>query len=220
MQFNSKLRIAIFNLLIYLIFCLLLKTTIFIQEIDSKLFHYFQLQRTSFGDVCMTFITYFGNSTYLLIPVFIACIIFVVYKNWKYLALTVISFGGIELLVGCSKLIMLRGCPFALLKGPNQFLSFPSGHSALSAAFYGLIIYFSEKHFVKTQPKIIIITSGTLLILAISFSRLYLSAHWFFDILAGLALGFGWLFLVLGVYEKIVVTKYKPKVFRRRNKNG
>ncbi len=67
--------------------------------------------------------------------------------------------------------------------------SFPSGHATLATTFFFLLVHtFVDK--IKSLKGKILLTVGSILgALLISFSRLYLGAHWTLDILAGVALG-------------------------------
>src|SRR3990167_4623735 len=75
--------------------------------------------------------------------------------------------------------------PGIMLIDPDS--SFPSGHSALSVVFYGLFaLFWSKSH--RTQPTLGYV-SLTILVTLIMFSRIYLAAHWFSDVIAGFLLG-------------------------------
>lgn len=78
--------------------------------------------------------------------------------------------------------------------------SFPSAHATFAVALYGFFIYFLCKHYPKYSP--LFITIGSLLILAIGFSRLYLGVHFPSDVLAGFALGALWLLIGTGVTKR------------------
>jgi undecaprenyl-diphosphatase len=69
--------------------------------------------------------------------------------------------------------------------------SFPSGHAMVATAVYGCIGYILAKEFPQWRKQIL--SSTTVLILAIGFSRLYLGVHWPTDVLAGYAAGILWL---------------------------
>ncbi|MCF4968946.1 phosphatase PAP2 family protein [Nostoc sp. CMAA1605] len=73
--------------------------------------------------------------------------------------------------------------------------SFPSGHAMVSTAVYGCIGYILAKEFPQWRKQIL--TSTTVLILAIGFSRLYLGVHWPTDVLAGYAAGLLWLIVCI-----------------------
>ena len=68
--------------------------------------------------------------------------------------------------------------------------SFPSGHTTVATTFFFMLAYsFFDK--MKTfVGKTALILGCVFVAILISFSRLYLGAHWVLDILAGVALGF------------------------------
>jgi undecaprenyl-diphosphatase len=75
--------------------------------------------------------------------------------------------------------------------------SLPSGHATIAVVFFGLIAYLitTKKHKLTA-----IIT--TLIILIISFTRLYLNVHWLTDVIAGLILGTIILTISITIYKK------------------
>ncbi len=77
--------------------------------------------------------------------------------------------------------------------------SFPSGHAALAAAFYGFCIYLVWRLIPSPLWRAVIITCLGILIAAIASSRLYLGLHYLSDVIGGLALGavFVWIGIVV-----------------------
>jgi len=71
----------------------------------------------------------------------------------------------------------------------NTLLSFPSGHTAISIVLLGILCYWMFKSNKSRKAKSITLTAAILISLIIGLSRLYLNAHWFSDVLAGLCLG-------------------------------
>ncbi len=79
-------------------------------------------------------------------------------------------------------------------------LSFPSGHSMGSIVSYGMLAYLLVLVLPSFRARVAAVTSLALLVLAIGFSRIYLGAHWFSDVLGGFAAGGVWLaFCISGI---------------------
>lgn len=79
--------------------------------------------------------------------------------------------------------------------------SFPSGHSMVSMAFYGLLFWmvwrYEKDHMVKRVCMLGF--AGTILFVGVS--RIYLGVHYASDVLAGFCVSAAW----LGVYTKLAV---------------
>jgi len=75
--------------------------------------------------------------------------------------------------------------------------SFPSGHAALAAAFYGFAVYFLWRRTATWGKRLNILFAGVFLIAAIGFSRLYLGVHFVSDVVGGYLLGLLW--LIIGI---------------------
>lgn len=82
--------------------------------------------------------------------------------------------------------------------------SFPSGHSMVSMAFYGLFIYLIYKKVDNKYLKNCLIFLLSIIILLIGLSRIYLGVHYTSDVLAGFLLGISYLIVFVSVInEKI-----------------
>ena len=82
--------------------------------------------------------------------------------------------------------------------------SFPSGHSMVSMAFYGLLIYLIYKKVDNKYLKNCLIFLLSIIILLIGLSRIYLGVHYTSDVLAGFLLGISYLIVFVSVInEKI-----------------
>jgi membrane-associated phospholipid phosphatase len=79
--------------------------------------------------------------------------------------------------------------------------SYPSGHSMASAVGYGMLAYALILPQRRRPRRIVTLIVLSCLILAIGFTRIYLRAHWFSDVLGRWALGLTWLFFCLGCLE-------------------
>lgn len=81
--------------------------------------------------------------------------------------------------------------------------SFPSGHSMISAAFYGLIIYFIWKNVKNTKLKYILCILLSILIVLIGISRIYLGVHYASDVLGGFTISIAYLIIFTTTFKTI-----------------
>ena len=100
------------------------------------------------------------------------------------------------------KHIIRRPRPNVLRLVEESGYSFPSGHSMVSMAFYGIIIYLVYKNVSNKYLKWILIILLSLLILSIGFSRIYVGVHYFTDVAGGFLLGLAYLIIYINIYNK------------------
>lgn len=85
--------------------------------------------------------------------------------------------------------------------------SLPSGHSMVSMAFYGFIVYLIYKNMKNKYLKVPIIILLSVLIICIGISRIYLGVHYTSDVLAGFLVAIAYLILYIKTM-KITIFKY------------
>lgn len=80
--------------------------------------------------------------------------------------------------------------------------SFPSGHSAVSMAYYGFLIYliYTKLNSKYKWPLIILLS---IIILFIGISRIYLGVHYLSDVLAGFLFSIIYLIIFIYFYNRI-----------------
>jgi undecaprenyl-diphosphatase len=76
-----------------------------------------------------------------------------------------------------------------LLTGGGGFNSFPSGHVVRAVVAYGLIAFVVRRLTTWPIARALAIPIAVILIIIVSFDRLYLDAHWESDVIGGLLLG-------------------------------
>lgn len=127
----------------------------------------------------MTFISFLGSAI-TLITLSIAFIFLM--KNKKYPKLIIVNLALAFILNRILKLIIARPRPPRLQLVLEGGYSFPSGHSMVSFAFYGFLIYLINKKVKSKQIKYPSIIFLSLLILFIGISRIYLGVHYVTDV--------------------------------------
>ena len=151
-------------------------------------------------------ITNFGGIVNLFfITIFVSMLLFY-YNKRKYALMLVIS-----MLVSSTTYIILKG----IVKRPRPIetemlipefgYSFPSGHTTNNTVFYGIMIYIIYKNVESKTLRNVLIALCNLMIITISFSRIYLRVHYPSDVFAGLCLG---IVLVI-IFIKIATNKIK-----------
>lgn len=81
--------------------------------------------------------------------------------------------------------------------------SFPSGHSMVSMAFYGFLIYLIYNNIKNKYIKWILICSLSILIILIGISRIYLGVHYTSDVLAGFLLSISYLVIYTRIVKEV-----------------
>ena len=85
--------------------------------------------------------------------------------------------------------------------------SFPSGHSMVSMAFYGYLIYLIYKYVKNKYVKWISITLLGILICLIGISRIYLGVHYTSDVLGGFLISISYLIIYINIVNKVLIEK-------------
>ena len=80
--------------------------------------------------------------------------------------------------------------------------SFPSGHAMFAVAFYGFLIYMLWNSRRKKRIKITGTIVGILLVILISFSRIYLGVHYASDVIGGLYVSLGYIIIFLYIVAR------------------
>lgn len=152
----------------------------------------------------MRLITQFGG-TILMIVWALASLVLI--KN-KRIAISVVSnLVLIALLNNILKLIVRRARPTGFRLLAETGYSFPSGHSMVSMAFYGYLIYLIYKNVRNKKLRWTLITCFSLLILIIGMSRIYLGVHYTSDVFAGFLFSLGYLVIYTKLTDPIVFLK-------------
>ena len=85
--------------------------------------------------------------------------------------------------------------------------SFPSGHSMVSMAFYGYLIYLIYKYVKNKYIKWTLIVLLSILICSIGISRIYLGVHYTSDVLGGFLIAVSYLIIYISGVNKFLIEK-------------
>lgn len=81
--------------------------------------------------------------------------------------------------------------------------SFPSGHSTGSLVVYGMLAYLLLLALPGRRTRGAVVAGTALLVLAVGFSRVYLGAHYFSDVVGGYCVGAAWLTVCVSAVESV-----------------
>jgi undecaprenyl-diphosphatase len=138
---------------------------------------------------------------WVVLPLLIATVSAFYFKGWRLSAhLLLVSTLGGSLLTGVLKAVFGRARPELVDAGYTaSFYSFPSGHAAVAAGFYGALTLILAYH-LRGYARWAVVACGVSLVLLIGFSRLYLGVHYPTDVLAGFLAAPLWVIFVGVVY--------------------
>ena len=157
---------------------------------------------SDFATPIAKFITNFGGAIFLIC---LTMILFIAIKN-KKIGISIISnLGIITILNQLLKRILQRPRPEEFRIINESGYSFPSGHSMISMAFYGYLIYLIYKYVKNKYLKWFLITILGILIISIGISRIYLGVHYTSDVLAGFLISISYLIVYISIINKLEV---------------
>lgn len=167
-------------------------------QVDHAIYDWLQGLRTGWGDDLMVTVTQLGSAYVMIAVIATVSLWFAITRRWRTLAYWIAAAGFAELLVLVLKYAIGRARPETGYSSVDEF-SFPSGHAALSIVVYGfLAVLLGHRKTGWQKTAYALIAAATFLLIA--FSRLYLGAHWFSDVLASLGLGIAWIALLSIAY--------------------
>ncbi len=182
---------GIFFLLFILITILMITNNI--KVFDENIYNYIYSFRSDLLDTIFKTITKLGNTLTVIIMVFVLLVFLGkenIYKLILTVATTVLTNQGL-------KHIIRRARPDHLRLIKENGYAFPSGHSMISIALYGLLIYLVYKNIKNKFIKTILISILSILILGIGISRVYLGVHYPSDVLAGFSIALPIIILIV-----------------------
>ncbi|MEW6353590.1 MAG: VTT domain-containing protein [Pseudomonadota bacterium] len=167
---------------------------------DSAVFHLLQGLRTPWADQLMVFISQLGDVQVLLPLAVTVTLVLMWRRHWQavlhWLAAT--AFG--VLLTLALKHVLRTPGPVSLYQDLAGY-SVPGAHVTLSMVIYGFLAVLIARE-LSIKNRWIPYALVSVLVVAITVSRLYLGVHWLSDGLGGLVLGLAWVALLGVAYRR------------------
>ena len=147
---------------------------------------------SDFATPIAKFITNFGGAIFIIL---LTVILIAVIKNKKIGLSILTNLAIITILNQLLKRILQRPRPTEYRIIEESGYSFPSGHSMISMAFYGYLIYLIYKYVENKNVKWILISLLSILICLIGISRIYLGVHYTSDVLGGFLISISYILI-------------------------
>lgn len=159
---------------------------------------------SDFATPIAKFITNFGGAIFIII---LTVVLFVLIKN-KKIGISIIS--NLVIIIAINQIlkrIVQRPRPTEYRIIEETGYSFPSGHSMVSMAFYGYLIYLIYKYVKNKYLKWISIILLSILICSIGISRIYLGVHYTSDVLGGFFISISYLIIYISAVNKFFIER-------------
>lgn len=138
-------------------------------------------------------VTALGGTTVLTLVTVVAAFMFLMHRRWRHAVVLAATVLLAEVSSSVAKAFYARPRPDLVPHGSYVYsASFPSGHSALSAATYLTLAVLIASLEPNRATKIMVFIVALILVLAIGISRVYLGVHWPSDVIGGWSLGAAW----------------------------
>jgi membrane-associated phospholipid phosphatase len=180
-------------------------------EFDLSVFRWMDDIRNGVLTLLARFLNVLGGGM-VTIPLRVAVAVWLAFRRrWRAFATWVITWAAAELILSAAKTFFHRGRPPLPLVDVVGF-SFPSGHAVAGAATaVALVLVLLPAGPARRRWEFVAI--GFAFVMALS--RVYLGAHWFSDVVAGVLLGAG---VALG--SAGLVTEVRDIALRRREQKA
>ena len=156
---------------------------------------------SDFATPIAKFITNFGGAIFLIT---LTIVLLVLIKN-KKIGISIFSnLVIVTILNQLLKAILQRPRPTEYRIVEETGYSFPSGHSMVSMAFYGYLIYLIYKYVKNNYIKWISIVLLSILVCSIGISRIYLGVHYTSDVLGGFLISMSYLVIYIIAVNKFL----------------
>lgn len=200
---HYQLTLSILAILFFALFLgvfLEVKIQGILTHLNAPIFHVLQSFRTPRVDNFLIFITNMGYSKVIFPAAVLLSALLCLLRQWRPAVHLLLLACGLCFAALFFKHLYFSPRPEGFFS-VNRDSSFPSGHVTVSLGIISFVAYLITQRAGDASRYITYILS-TVLILLIAFSRLYLGAHWFTDVLAATFLSLSILFAIVVSYRR------------------
>lgn len=175
-----------------------------VTSLDNSIYNIIISSKSDVMTMFMTIITMMCNTEFIIVATLLLVLFIKNKKMGGMIASNVVLCSVINTII---KHIFLRPRPVGIKLIEQGGYSFPSGHSMMAVAFYGLLIYIIWNTKWRNVWKIFTTTLLVILILLIGISRIYVGVHFASDVIAGLSISLSYLIIFIELIYKRVIKK-------------
>lgn len=130
-------------------------------------------------------------------------------RSWVPVVVTGIAAAGSLLMTVVGKGLIGRARPALEFAVPpyETSPSFPSGHTLNATVLTTVVVYLILLRTTALWQRVVATTLGTLFVLAMGLSRVFLGHHWLTDVVAAWAMGLGWALAVITAHRLYVTLR-------------
>ena len=134
-------------------------------------------------------------------------------RRWTPIVLTVIAAAGSLAMTIVGKNVVDRARPPASLAVPPLEVSpsFPSGHTLNATVLTTVVVYLILIETTAAWQRTLTVSVGTLFVLTMGLSRVFLGHHWLTDVLAGWLIGLAWALAVITAHRLWLTLRENPR---------
>lgn len=175
-----------------------------VTSLDNSIYNTIISSKSDAMTMFMTIITMMCDTEFIIVATLLLVLLIKNKKMGGMIASNVVLCSIINTII---KHIFLRPRPVGIKLIEQGGYSFPSGHSMMAVAFYGLLIYIIWNTKWRNVWKIFTTTLLVILILLIGISRIYVGVHFASDVIAGLSISLSYLIIFIELLYKRVIKK-------------
>lgn len=185
--------------------------------VDKAITEFVVSQRNEALTSYFTFATDLGDrNAYVIITALLALFFFLKKRSWKFIVQTTLVLVLASLSNIVLKRVFSRPRPSLEHLVEVNTLSYPSGHSMSSMAFYGFLIFLCLRHRMPRWLRFLLVALLIILIVSIGLSRIYLGVHYPTDVAAGFIGGLIWVAFCAVVFSTFELLRKRQRSRRMR----